>query len=118
MTDQRVNQRSVWISGTRMDDEPGRFVDDYQFVILVKHGQWNVFRQRGCRRGRRQGDGNPLARLQLAARLAHHSIAKRYLSVPDQRLYPASRQIGRKLRCQPLVDAQTGIRGIDGQLFQ
>ena len=35
MRQQRVDERAAGVAGRRMDDQPGRLVDDQQVVVLV-----------------------------------------------------------------------------------
>lgn len=41
---QRVDQRAIRIAGCRMDDQPGRLVDDQDVVIFEPHDERNVLR--------------------------------------------------------------------------
>ena len=56
---QRVDERAARVTGRRVDDEPGRLVDDQQVGVLVDDPQRDVRRRREVERrsapGRRAG---------------------------------------------------------------
>ena len=46
MGDERVDQGAALVPGRRMDDEPGRLVDDDQVLVLVDDGERDRLAQR------------------------------------------------------------------------
>src|SRR5262245_60095343 len=71
MRDEGVDESAGLVPGRGMDDEAGRLVDDDEGVVLIDDVERNSF---GCGLGgdgRGQADAHMLARLDLAARLAH-----------------------------------------------
>ena len=67
MVDQRVDQRAGPVAGARMDDQPGRLVDDDQVVVLVENVERDVLALRLGRLRLGQVDSDGFARFQLAA---------------------------------------------------
>ena len=56
MGDQRVDQRAVGIARGRMDDEPGRLVDDDEILVLVDDVERDILALRRGGHGRRHLD--------------------------------------------------------------
>ena len=52
--EQRVDERSVGVARRRMDDEPGRLVDDEQVLVLVDDGDVDLRLGDRLRRDRRR----------------------------------------------------------------
>ena len=71
MVEQGVDQRPVAIAGGRMDDQPGRLVDDQQMLVLEDDGERDVLRLvvRRLRLGDRQLER--LVALDLGRRVAN-----------------------------------------------
>lgn len=65
--EQRVHQRATRVTARRMDDHPGRFVDDQQPLVLVNHIYGDVLGDRGRRSGRRGLDDDHVADLRHVA---------------------------------------------------
>jgi hypothetical protein len=67
MMQQRIHQRAVPVAAARMDDQPGRLVDDQQRLVLEDDVERDVFRLLRTTAGiDRLTDAQTLAAMQLA----------------------------------------------------
>ena len=70
VVEQRVDHRAVEVARRRMDDEPGRLVDDEQVVVLEDDRQRDVLRRGVGAVAAGHDDGQHVARGDLARRVA------------------------------------------------
>ena len=71
MGDERVHKRSVQVSGAWVDDQPGRFVDHDEAVILVNHRESDRFAGERVRLHGRHLDLEALPSPHLSARIGY-----------------------------------------------
>src|SRR5580692_9643158 len=92
MADQRVDQRTGRVARSRMDDEPGLFVDHDQMLVLVDDGKLDVLAGDGrfLRRRRLEDDARP--RRQARRRIARNAFVDLHLAGLDQDLEPGARE--------------------------
>ena len=96
MGDERVHERAGLMSRRRVDDQPGRLVDDDEVVVLVHDGKIDGFR---LRLGRHRG-GLDEHELRAGDRpsigIERRDAVDRYTAVPDERLQPARERSGHR----------------------
>ncbi len=86
MMQQGVDQRAAWMTGSRMDNHAGGFIDNNQAGILIKNRQGDRLR-RSCHRSRvGQDDRDSLTPTQLLCRFCLHAV-QQHCAILDQALY-------------------------------
>ena len=92
MVKQRVDQRSVEIAGRRVDDEPGRLVDDEQMLVLENDLERDVLRfvvRRPWLRARQRG---AIFAANLRRGVADRACRPLHCTAADQRFQPLARE--------------------------
>ena len=102
-----MNQRAGGMSGSRVHHQPGRFVDDDQVVVLVKHAEVHGFGLEPAGRCRRQLPAKPIS-LAEAQPGPGRTIVDPDMPVGDQPLDPVS-ALSAEQAGQVLVES----RGVD-----
>ena len=111
MGDQRVDQGAGAVARRGMDDEAARLVDDDDVVVLVDDDERDRLRAglRGLRR--RQRDRDPVARIDVVARIADRAAAHGDMPGEDQGLEARARQFldaGGERAVEPLPGLRRG----------
>lgn len=110
---QCARQRTLPMALRRVNDHPGRLVDDDDRVVLVQNLQRNVLRRGTFTRHVDLRDSNALATAQTLRRLAWIVVDS---NMPCFNRSPNCRSAdARKLSCEQHVKSLTGVIGRDGE---
>ena len=97
MGEERVDEGSVWIAGSRMDHEARGLVDDEQVLILVNHREREGLRRRASLGTLGDEYGESLTGLDLGRGLAHLLVPDTHLARLDEALQARARELRQRL---------------------
>lgn len=117
MGEQGVNQRSLPVPGSWVNNQSGRLVNDDQRVILVNDVQGDVFRLHDRLSRGRDADMEFLAGFDPVRGIVYLSCAQPDLSAGQKRLYARAAEFC-YLFAQPFVETHTVIHVGGGEADQ
>ena len=108
MRDERVDQGPAGMTGRRVDDHAGGFVDDNEVAILMNDGEACIFRLRFCRLRRRHGDDIALARFDPQAGLFYRPARARHVALLDECLQARTRKLS-NMAAEHAIEPPAGV---------
>lgn len=112
MGDECVDEGSVRISRSRMHDETGRLFDDDEVFVFVYHVKRDVLALRDGRCGRRNADGEDLARFDPEIAVSYRFARMRDGTALDQLLKARTADVAEG-GCEKAVEPPTRLAAAD-----
>jgi len=106
MSDERIDQCARPVARRRVHDQPCRFVDDDEVVILIKNVERDVFAARDGRLGWRHRDVESIALFDPVVRLFYRPAIVPSVPLLDQGFQPGATELGQvsgKVAVQPFA---------------